>query len=51
MTRPGWKLEDIVPFVDAVTLNDRERERSVLRYARSVTEKMVPSGIGLAAER
>jgi sister chromatid cohesion protein DCC1 len=34
--RQKWRPEDMIPFLDPITVNEKERERWVLKHARKV---------------
>ncbi|KAI0768752.1 sister chromatid cohesion protein Dcc1 [Trametes elegans] len=46
LTRPRWKLEDIVPFLADIAVDSKERDKLLLKHARAITD---PSGIWYTA--
>ncbi|CAL1707413.1 unnamed protein product [Somion occarium] len=39
LTRPRWKAEDISPFLEDIVVNNKERDKLLLKYARAITDK------------
>ena len=37
LTRPRWKSDEVVPFLSDIAVNSKERDRLLLKYARTVT--------------
>ena len=38
-TRPRWKAEDIAPFLADIVVDDKDRDKLLLKYARAVTDE------------
>lgn len=39
LTRSRWKADDIAPFLSEICVDNKERDRLLLKYARAVTDK------------
>lgn len=39
LTRPRWKADEISPFLADVVVDNKERDKLLLKYARAVTDK------------
>lgn len=39
LTRPRWKAEDIAPFLEDIVVDNKDRDRLLLKYARAITDK------------
>lgn len=38
LTRPRWKAEDITPFLGDIAVDNKERDKLLLKFARAVTD-------------
>lgn len=38
MIRPRWKVDEIAPFLSDVTVNAKERDKLLLKFARASTD-------------
>lgn len=39
LTRQRWKADEISPFLEDIVVNNKERDKLLLKYARAVTDK------------
>ena len=39
LTRARWRQEDIIPFIEGITLNGKDRDRLLLKFTRSTKDK------------
>ncbi|GJE95859.1 sister chromatid cohesion protein Dcc1 [Phanerochaete sordida] len=39
LTRPRWKADEITPFLADIVVDNKERDRLLLKYARAITDK------------
>jgi len=39
LTRARWKAEDIVPYLSDITVDTKELDKLLLKYARALTDK------------
>ncbi|KAH9056583.1 sister chromatid cohesion protein Dcc1 [Lactarius vividus] len=39
LTRPRWKVEDIVPYLSDIAVDSKDLDKLLLRYARALTDK------------
>ncbi len=46
LARPRWKIEEIAPFLADISVDAKERDKLLLKHARTVTD---PEGIWYAA--
>ncbi len=46
LARPRWKIEEISPFLADISVDAKERDKLLLKHARTVTD---PEGIWYAA--
>ena len=43
LTRTKWKVDDITPFLSDIAVNNKERDKLLLKYCRAVNEAGVVS--------
>lgn len=39
LTRPRWKADEISPFLSDIVVDNKERDKLLLKYARAITDK------------
>jgi sister chromatid cohesion protein DCC1 len=39
LTRPKWRYEDLVPFLEGVAVDSKERDKLLIKYGRASTDK------------
>jgi sister chromatid cohesion protein DCC1 len=39
LTRPRWRQEDIIPFIEGITVDSKDRDRLLIKFTRSTKDK------------